>query len=532
MRPLRVVPLLALGACSALQIPPAETPYFRQQADLAQAAPAAAPRGAEAAVLREAAAELAVRATAEAERIRRGDETEGLLDAQSPAAREFLALLADPARAEEVLATTPLDLEHVLLAVHARNPGVAAARANWAATVRMYEQATYLEDLLLRSAAFTRLAAPRIGAAPMREAAFPYPGLVALKGEMIDREVTMAREMARMRLRDAMVAAARAYHEATHHEQELAIRVELLSLADRVVAATRKRVEAGKGPQAELLEMEAERAMAENDRAHAVTSLARARRELNTLLARSPGAPIALRQHGDPPAQTPALAPFLELAARFSPQARVARAETGRSAAAIRMSEAMLFAAPAPGASVAATPMDGSVPVGPDASGAAAPGMAGAMDAAPGTAPHAPGLPPRDGAPGGAPVAFGADLAWVAELRERHVALGRAAEEAALAVQREVVRAHYELDAARRMFEVAARSTEPLSAQSVEERIHLYEAGRGDFAELTAALQLHLRAAHDVAAARHEYGMAQAMLWMAAGARPEAVGDASEGGER
>ena len=134
--------------------------------------------------------------------------------------------------------------------------------------------------------------------------------------------------------------------------------------------------------------------------------------------------------------------------------------------------------------------------------------------------------------PGGAPVAFGADLAWVAELRERHVALGRAAEEAALAVQREVVRAHYELDAARRMFEVAARSTEPLSAQSVEERIHLYEAGRGDFAELTAALQLHLRAAHDVAAARHEYGMAQAMLWMAAGARPEAVGDASEGGER
>ena len=152
----------------------------------------------------------------------------------------------------------------------------------------------------------------------------------------------------------------------------------------------------------------------------------------------------------------------------------------------------------------------------------------GAMGASSGYAPRAPGLSPRDEAPSGAPGAFGPDVAWVSELKERHVALDRAAEEAVLAAKRQVVNAWYELDAARRMFQLAAKSTEPLSAQAVEERIRLYEAGRGEFAELTAALQRRLVAAHDVAAARHEYAMAQAMLWMAAGARPEVVRNAAD----
>ncbi len=531
MRSLRVASLFALTACAALEIPPSETAYFRDQLTRAQAAPAVPPAGQEAAVLREAAAKLEVRAVAEAERIRRRDETDGLLDVEAQAAREFLAQLADPTRADEILATTPLDQERVLLAVHARNPDVAAARGNWAATVRMYEQATYLEDLLLRYGAFTRLATPRVGAAPMREAAFPYPGLVALKGEMIDREVSMAREMTRMRLRDAMVAASKAYHEATHHEQELAIRVEQLGIAERVVAATRSRVEAGTSPQAELLEMEAELAMAESTRAHAVAALARARGELNTLLARAPDAPIVLLQHGDPPAETPPRDPWLTLAARFSPEARVARAESARTGAAIRMAEAMLFAAPSPGAAFAGAPMGGTTPVPTAEAGAdsAAQGMGGgAMGASSGAAPRESGLSPRDAPPSGAPGAFGPDVAWVSELKERHVALDRAAEEAVLAAERRVVNAWYELDAARRMFQLAAKSTEPLSAQAVLERIRLYEAGRGEFAELTAALQRRLVAAHDVAAARHEYAMAEAMLWMAAGARPDAVRAAAD----
>ena len=517
--------LAGLTACAALDIPPARTPYFEQQLAIARAAPAAGAPAEEAVVLREAATKLDVRAAAEAERIRRGDETEGLLDVASAPAREFLAKLADPKTAEEVLATTPLDVELALLAAYARSPDVAAARANWAATVLMYDQATYLEDLLLRYSAFTRLATPRVGAAPMREAAFPYPGLVALKGEMIDREVTMAREMARMRLRDVVVATAKAWHVAVHHGEELKIRDEELSLAKRAAEATRSRVDSGKSPQAELLEMEAEIAMTENDREHAVTSLALSRAELNTLLNRDPQAPIALHEHvhETPPDEATPVGPFLAMARKYAPEIRIARAETARTGAAIRMAEAMLFAAPAPGAVAPATPMVAAAPA------SSAGSASGAMGGAGGAAPMPPSLSPRDEPPGGAPVAFGPDVAWISEMKERHVALDRAAEETVKAVERRVLDAHNEMEAQRRMYVVAAKSTEPLSAQAVEERLRLYEAGRGDFAGLVVSMRRHLDAAHEAVAARHDYFMAQAMLWMAIGARPELVREASEG---
>lgn len=515
MRALRALPFLVVSACASVAIPPAETEYYREQLALARAATPVRAEP-EAATLRDAAAQLEVRAAAEFERIRRRDETEGLLDLDAPGAAAFVARVTDPVLGDAALTAVPLDLEHVLLAVHARNPDVASSRAAWAAAVRMYEQAAYLEDLLLRYSAFTRLATPPVGAAPMREAAFPFPGLVALRGEMIDREVTMARERTRMSLLTVLVAAAKQYHEAMHHEQELAIRTEQVAVVERVVAATRGRVESGRGPQAELLEMEAELSMARNDREHAIASLARARGQLNTLLARAPGATLVLLQHGDPPDVTPPIEPMLAAAARWSPRVREMRAEAARSAAAIRMAEAMLFAAPSPGALAVREPMDEA-----ESMGEPVPMRSSA-------APDAPGLPPRDAPPTGAPRAFGPDVAWVAELRERRVGLERAADEAVRAAQREIVQAHYELDAARRMFAVSAKSTVPLAAQAVEERLRLYETGRGEFAELTAAVQRHLAAAHDVAAARHDYGMAEAMLWMAAGARRRLISDAAE----
>src|SRR5258708_4731969 len=107
MRPSRLALGLALGACTALDVPPAETPYYREQLALAHAAPHVAV-GPEAVQIRDAAAKLSVAAGAEAERIRPHEETEGLLDLESPEAREFLAKLADPQQAETVLATTTL----------------------------------------------------------------------------------------------------------------------------------------------------------------------------------------------------------------------------------------------------------------------------------------------------------------------------------------------------------------------------------------------------------------------------------------
>jgi outer membrane protein, heavy metal efflux system len=519
------VVVFLVASCGSVDVPPEETAYYREQVEIAQAAPRKPEARVEAQALREAAGKLEARGAAEAERIRRAGETEGLLDVESPDARAFLAELADPTRAEDALGKTLLSADRAYLAAYALNPDVAAARASWAASVRMYEQASYLEDLLLRYGAFTRFATQPVAGAAMREAAFPYPGLLALKGEMVDREVAMAREMARMRLRDVLVAVSKSWHEAVHHVEELRIREDQLSIAKRMVETARVRVASGTSPQAELLEMESEVAMAENDRQHALTSLARARAELSTLLGRDPSAPLVLpgELHEVPTQEISDVQPLLELAHDYSPEIRIARAEVGRTAAAIRMAEAMLFAPPAPGAVVAGATMSGA-----SSGSAATQGMDTSMDG--GAQSTQPGLPPRDPPPAAAPGAFGADVAWVAELRERHASLQRALEETIRATERRVISAHYELEAQRRMYLVAAKSTEPLAAQAVEERLRLYESGRAEFAELMAAFRRHLDAAHDAVAARHDFFMADAMLWMAIGARPEVV--ASAGGPR
>jgi hypothetical protein len=199
------------------------------------------------------------------------------------------------------------------------------------------------------------------------------------------------------------------------------------------------------------------------------------------------------------------------------------------------MAEAMLFAAPAPGAVAPGAPMGGAMPVRETAPAADAPGGMGGMSE-PGTAaqgpPKVPPLPPRDEPPSGAPGAFGPDAAWIAQLRERHAALRAAADEAVRAAERRVLEAHSELEAQRRMFLVAAKTAEPLAAQAAEETRRLYESGRADLGDLVTSLRRRLDAAHDAIEARHDYWMAEAMLWMAIGARPELVRAATEGEKR
>ncbi len=541
-RPLIAMVALAT-ACTRLPapMPAGDTPYAREQIELARAAPPVRPHD-EARALRDAAAALEPSAVEARRGIEAAEEAEGLLDLAAPGAREVVAKVRDRETGEAFLSAAPLDLETVLLATYARNPDVEAARATWRSTVRLYDQATYLEDVLLRYRAFARFATTPVASKAMGEAAFPYPGVVALKGAMIAAEVRMAREDTRMRLRDALASAAMAYVEAAAREEEARQRAELVGLADRMLTAARARVRTGTATQAELLEAEAERAMLENDRVQTLAAESEAKARLNTLLARDPTAPISLRPLSDPPAETPALAPLLALAERFAPEPRMARAESERTAIAIRMAEAMLFAVPPPGAlaglgmsrdaSTSMGPATDRAPVGPRT--AAGGGMGTAMTsgarAAGGseTASAGDSMPPSgesaSTAPAPAvPAALGADLAWVAELRERRVSLDRKVEEASRTAARRVVEAHLALDTARRMYALTVAKTIPLATQAVEERMRLYESGRATFSEVFESLRRVVEARLGAVSARRMYAEAEAKTWMAAGARPSVV---------
>ncbi|MCE9637938.1 MAG: TolC family protein [Planctomycetes bacterium] len=471
-RTLALLPVvLAAATCaSPSHIPPAETQYAAEKLAAAAAAPSldtrAATISAPAGVAPVARVSLA--------------PTAGIIDLDAAPVAAFVAKLGEPGSTEAALATTPFDEDIVLASVWTRNPAVAAARADVESARRVYEQASWLDDIEtgMRSPSL-----PMVGAgAGMPTAPLPYPGLAALRGEMLDREVDMAVARLRMRFLESGADAVDAYHIAAHHVEEAVIRHEQVRVLERLVEAARTRVESGRAPQAEMLEAQSELAMAKSDVEHAETSEGAARRRLNSLIDRDPDAPLVLATHGDPADTTPDAAALVALARRAAPEIAMARAEALRLGAAERMSRRMTNPGTQPGAAAMA---GGDV-----------------------MAPEVGDAPP----------------AWAAEIASRRASAELAVVEAERSVERMVAAAVFDVSAMARMFGVAAKSTEPATRQAMDERLRLYEGGRGEFGDVLGAVRRHLNATHDVAQARHEYRSAEAMLWKAVGARPELSG--------
>jgi outer membrane protein TolC len=314
--------------------------------------------------------------------------------------------------------------------------------------------------------------------ATMESSPLAYPGTAALRGEMLDLEVAMASARLRMAFLSTAADALGAFHTALHHEGEVEIRREQVSVIERLAAASRARVESGRAPQAELSEAQAELAMSRSDLEHALSALDAARRKFNALLDRAADAPFTGRAHDEPPATTPDAAALVDVAKRWSPEIAMARADAARMAVAERMAGRMANPTRAPGAAA----MTGE-----------------AMDAAPDFVPPA----------------------WAAEISSRRAAADRAAEETERSVERMIADMAYELAAMARMYRVAKTAAEPAARQALAERMSLYENGRGEFTDLLAAAKRHLDARHDLVTALHDYRGMEARLWMAVGARPE-----------
>ncbi|MCX7071648.1 MAG: TolC family protein [Gammaproteobacteria bacterium] len=123
---------------------------------------------------------------------------------------------------------------------------------------RAAEQTLSLSQLLERGARQRRLDAARAGT-----------GLLA--AEQLERQVDTAAETARR------------YGHVLSDQAQLAVTHEASELAQRTVAATRKRVRAGAVPSAELARAEASLALAELDHEHAEHELLTSRRQLAAL---------------------------------------------------------------------------------------------------------------------------------------------------------------------------------------------------------------------------------------------------------
>jgi hypothetical protein len=130
-----------------------------------------------------------------------------------------------------------------------RNPGIKAAEYRFRAAIEAFSQVTALDEILREYTAFTEDlmtgVGPMKGKEPMRTK-FPFPGVLGLKGQIVNQQVRAERESLEAARRDAIVEVGKAYWNLVYVIRAKRITTEMLKLLKRLEQVANTRYEAGK----------------------------------------------------------------------------------------------------------------------------------------------------------------------------------------------------------------------------------------------------------------------------------------------
>ncbi|MBM4333373.1 MAG: TolC family protein [Deltaproteobacteria bacterium] len=269
------------------------------------------------------------------------------LSALLPAAKE-------PSLAREVLAKgfTLEDLEILALL---RNPGVKAGERNLRASIEAYSQVSNLDEILRQYSAFTKDLMPGIG--PMAEGEsmelkFPFPGVLALKGEVATQEVEASREREVMARRMAITQARQAYWNLLYNRRAQKITGEMLFLLRHLESVATKRYETGKTSFQDLIKIRIERDKMEEE----LKTIREQQRNIEVkileILNLPPGTIVSSPVPRTPQPEVPPLDGLFSLALTKRQELREMRAMIGKMERMIEMAETMIYPPYSPGFSL------------------------------------------------------------------------------------------------------------------------------------------------------------------------------------
>jgi len=166
-----------------------------------------------------------------------------------PTLRDRLKKIARNDEQTRAAVTDTFGLDELRTLVLYRHPGIHAAEEQFRGTLERYSQAANLDEILRQYSAFTEGLMTGVGPMKGREPVrmnFPFPGMIALKGEIITAEVTAARETLEAMRRDAVTMATKAYWNLLFMRKAETITREMLGLLEYIEAVAKTRYEAGK----------------------------------------------------------------------------------------------------------------------------------------------------------------------------------------------------------------------------------------------------------------------------------------------
>ncbi|MDL5054117.1 TolC family protein [Oscillatoria laete-virens NRMC-F 0139] len=377
-------------------------------------------------------------------------------------------------------------LAQILALVAIRSPDVRVARESLRASLRRFEQAAYLEDLVGQFRAFARELDTRVGPQShkeMPEKTFAFPSILALKGQIIDQEASIAELQYQRALRMALNEAARAYFEAQNARQSFVVLKESRELFANMEGLARERLRVGQAAQSDLLKAQAELAMLDNQLVTLERQHANTQTKINSLLSLPPESEWKLKGSIDLRDTNPSLEQTLADARLQNHENLVAAREPELMASMVRMAETDLL----PRASL------GYSRLAPSAGAEAGPtrsAMAAFPDKQEVNASRA---------------GFGSNAAYLEELRTR-VAQSNEMKSMLLAqTEFNVKDAHFKADSARRERTTLSEVVVPKARQALETVRENYNAAKVPFIEYLDAARSYLKDILELEKARLEH---------------------------
>lgn len=259
--------------------------------------------------------------------------------------KELAAASRDPSVAAQVLKRN-FTLSELEILAWLRNPGITSAKKNWRSSLEAYSQVANLDEILRQYAAFTKELMTGIG--PMVESEslemkFPFPGILALKGEVVTAEVNASWEALEIARRTAITKIRQTYWNLLYISRAQEIIKEMLSLLERLERVVAAQYETGKASFQDLIRVRIERDKLQEELKTMVEEQGNLEVKILEILDLPPGTSLSQPQVQKPQVIVPPLANLYPLALAKKQELRQMKAMIGKMERMIEMAETMVY---------------------------------------------------------------------------------------------------------------------------------------------------------------------------------------------
>ncbi len=265
-----------------------------------------------------------------------------------PAPEKFSAL--EQASGDSAFAVNALSgeftLETLEIIAYLRNKGIASAQKAFNGKLQGYTQVSNTDDILRQYSAFTQAIMTGVGSMEDRDSPamkFPFPGIMALKGQIVGLEVKIAAEELETARKSAVSASRRVYWNLGYYYSAIEITGSMLEFFDQLEISARRRYEVGKAGLQDVIRVQIQKAtMAEE-----LITLKEEQKNLKTnilnILDLPSGSKIGFPAIREPRMGLPEIEKITALAFERSQDLRKMKASIGRMERMIEMAETEIY---------------------------------------------------------------------------------------------------------------------------------------------------------------------------------------------